>query len=170
MVSTRFLVTATVGTVALAGCSTMSPSATAPNPDRLIQTANPTTVKFTAEDIEAMRKALPQQLSAEQAKRLVKIDPSKIVVPDRSVQVRGFHRGFGGFGGFGRFGGLGRFGHFGRFGGFGAGWGLGLGGFWPYTYGGYDLLWPYTAAGSIYSPYGYWPYGWTGGLLSPWII
>ncbi|MBM3269148.1 MAG: hypothetical protein FJZ01_16025 [Candidatus Sericytochromatia bacterium] len=149
MVSTRFLTVATIAT--LAGCSTLAPTSTGTSqgPDRVVQ-VTPTSIQFSEQDLQKMRASLPQQLSADQIKKLVKIDPDKVRQADRTVQHR-----------FGRFG-------FGRFGWGGFGWGgLGWGGlgFWPYSYAGLNLYWPYTWGGSIYGTY---PYGYYGGLLTPW--
>lgn len=154
MIRTRFMLAATVAALA-AGCAGTPTTATAPVPDRQIAAA-PTAI-FTAADLEQMRKMLPARLTAEEAQKLVKVDPSQVKQPDRQTQVRRF-------GGFGR-----HFGFGGRgFGGLGFG-GLGFGGlgFYPYSYGGLGLYWPYTWAGSYWNLWGGYPYSSWGGLYYP---
>lgn len=135
MIRTRFLVAATM--VALgAGCAGTPTTTTAPVPDRQIAATAPT-VKFTAADIEQMRKMLPTTLTPDQASKLVIVDPSKVKQPDRTTQVFRFHR-------------------FGR-----------IFGFWPFTYAGLSLYWPYTYYGGLWSIYGVWPYATWAGLWWP---
>lgn len=105
--------------------------------------------------LDQIRKLLPARLTpAEASKLLVSINPDRIDPSgSQEVQVRGFGRGYGGYGrGYGRgYGGYGF--HRGFWPGFGARYRYGAYGYYPY--GGYYF--PYAYNAGYYTPYCY-PY------------